>query len=93
MSGHSNPKTGNAALPEKWIIPIRISAYLALAGSCGYIYWNSRELEMTHYMIFLAIAAVCAMALLDCRMSVDHWDKKKLEDAELKKRQQSEQED
>jgi len=75
----SDEKTGSAALPEKWIIPIRVVAYIALAGSCGYLYWNARELEATHYMIFLAVAAACAMALLDCRMSVEHWDKKKRE--------------
>lgn len=69
-------KESSAALPEKWVIPIRLVAYLVLASSCAYIYFNSRDLEMSHYIIFIAISAACAMALLDCRMSADFWEKK-----------------
>ncbi|MFV2055699.1 MAG: hypothetical protein ACC707_04490 [Thiohalomonadales bacterium] len=77
-SSESAPKESSAALQEKWIVPIRIIAYLVLAASSAYIYWNAHDLEIMHYMIFLTIAAACAMALLDCRMSAEHWEKKRI---------------
>jgi len=76
--GESTSKEGSAALQEKWIVPIRIIAYLVLAVSSAYIYWNAHDLEVMHYMIFLTIAAACAMALLDCRMSAEHWEKERI---------------
>lgn len=63
------------ALPRKWIVPIRLAVYVVLAGCSAYIYYNARDLEFTHLFIFLPIAAVAAMALLDCRISEDYWNK------------------
>lgn len=63
------------AIPEKWITPIRLVMYLLLAGCSAYIFYNSHELELTHYIVFMAIAAVCSMALLDCKMSSEYWRK------------------
>ena len=65
------------ALPEKWIVPIRLLIYLVIAGSSAYIYFNVRDLSYSHFFIFLPLAAVCAMALLDCRMSEAYWKEQK----------------
>mgnify|MGYP003572406440 CR=1 FL=1 len=61
------------ALPRKWIVPIRLAVYIVLAGCSAYIYYNARDLELTHLFIFLPVAAVAAMALLDCRFSENYW--------------------
>lgn len=61
------------ALPRKWIVPIRLLVYVVLAGCSAYIYFNSQDLKLTHLFIFLPVAAVAAMALLDCRMSENYW--------------------
>ena len=61
------------ALPRKWIVPIRLAVYSVLAGSSAYIYYNARDLELTHLFIFLPVAAVAAMALLDCKISENYW--------------------
>lgn len=65
----------SSALPESWIIPIRLLVYAVLAGCSAYVYLNVDDLGLTHYLIILSIVAVSAMALLDCRMSADHWRK------------------
>ena len=70
-----------AALPRKWIVPIRLVVYAVLAGCSAYIYFNARDLELTHLFIFLPIAAVAAMALLDCRFSENFWKKQEAESA------------
>jgi len=61
------------ALPKKWIVPIRLAVYVVLAGCSAYIYFNVRDLEWTHLIIFLPVAAVAAMALMDCRFSENYW--------------------
>jgi hypothetical protein len=70
-----NNQKDKPALPKNWIIPIRLAVYLVLAGCSAYIYFNVRDLELTHLFIFLPVAAVGAMALLDCRFSEDYWKK------------------
>lgn len=67
-------KTEKAALPKTWITPIRLFIYTILAACSAYIYFNARELEFTHYIIFVSITAVSAMVLLDCKMSRQFWD-------------------
>lgn len=69
------------ALPKKWIVPIRLAVYVVLAGCSAYIYYNVRDLELTHLFIFLPVAAVAAMVLLDCRFSEDYWKKREAERA------------
>ena len=71
MSNVSKPE--KPALPRKWIVPIRLAVYVVMAGCSAYIYFNARDLEWTHLMIFLPIAAVSAMAMLDCKFSENHW--------------------
>ena len=73
------PQTSNQrpALPEKWIVPIRLLIYVVLAACSAYIYFNVQDLSYTHVVIFLPVAAVCAMALLDCRMSEAYWKQQK----------------
>jgi len=61
------------ALPRRWIVPIRLLIYLVLAGCSAYIYFFAHDLEITHLLIFLPVAAVSAMVLLDCRMSEKYW--------------------
>ena len=77
-------KTDKPALPRKWIVPIRLAVYVVLAGCSAYIYFNARDLELTHLFIFLPVAAVAAMALLDCRFSEDYWKKQEAESAASK---------
>jgi len=71
----SSDNKDKPALPKKWIVPIRLAVYIVLAGCSAYIYFNARDLELTHLFIFLPVAAVAAMALLDCRFSEDYWKK------------------
>jgi hypothetical protein len=77
----TNNNSDKAALPRKWIVPIRLVVYAVLAGCSAYIYFNARDLELTHLFIFLPIAAVAAMALLDCRFSENFWKKQEAESA------------
>lgn len=70
----------SSALPESWIVPIRLLVYVVLAGCSAYVYFNVGDLELTHYLIIVSIVAVSAMALLDCRMSADYWQKKAIEE-------------
>lgn len=65
----------SSALPESWIVPIRLGIYAVLAACSAYIYFNVGDLKVTHYLILISIAAVAAMALLDCRVSDDYWQK------------------
>lgn len=70
-----NDKSGQdkPALPRKWLVPIRLAVYIVLAGCSAYIYFNVRDLEWTHLLIFLPVAAVAAMVLLDCKISENYW--------------------
>lgn len=70
----------SSALPESWIVPIRLLVYVVLAGCSAYVYFNVGDLELTHYLIIVSIVAVSAMALLDCRMSADYWQKKAIKE-------------
>lgn len=70
----------SSALPEAWIVPIRLLVYVVLAGCSAYVYFNVGDLELTHYLIVISIVAVSAMALLDCRMSADYWQKKSIKE-------------
>jgi hypothetical protein len=65
----------HSALPKAWLLPIRLGIYSVLAACSGYIYFNVGDLEFTHYLIIIAIVAVSAMALLDCRVSDDYWQR------------------
>ena len=62
------------ALPLKWIVPIRLAVYVVLAACSAYIYYYARDLELTHIIIFLPVAAVAAMVLLDCKFSEKYWN-------------------
>ena len=62
-----------SALPESWIVPIKLGIYAVLAACSAYIYFNLGDLEITHYLIIMSIVVVAAMALLDCRMSESYW--------------------
>jgi hypothetical protein len=67
----------SSALPEAWIVPIRLGIYLVLAACSAYIYFNVGDLVVTHYLIIISIVAVAAMVLLDCRASSDYWQREK----------------
>ena len=67
----------SSALPEAWIVPIRLGIYLVLAACSAYIYFNVGDLVVTHYLIIITIVAVAAMVLLDCRVSTDYWQREK----------------
>jgi len=64
-----------SALPEPWIVPIKLFIYVVLAACSIYVYLNAGELRLTHYLIIVSIVSVAAMVLLDCRMSTDYWQK------------------
>ncbi len=66
-------KEKSSALPEAWIVPIRLGIYSVLAACSAYIYFNVGDLVITHYLIIISIVAVAAMALLDCRVSDNYW--------------------
>ena len=70
----------SSALPESWIVPIRLLVYVVLAGCSAYVYFNVGDLELTHYLIIVSVVAVSAMVLLDCRMSADYWQKKAIKE-------------
>lgn len=63
----------SSALPEAWIVPIRLGIYSILAACSAYIYFNVGDLVITHYLIIISIVAVSAMVLLDCRVSDNYW--------------------
>lgn len=75
ISGNRNEKP---ALPRKWLVPIRLAVYVVLAGCSAYIYYNARDLEWTHLLIFLPVAAVAGMVLLDCKFSENYWKEQEL---------------
>jgi len=66
----------SSALPEAWIVPIRLAIYSILAACSAYIYFNVGRLVFTHYLIVISIVAVSAMVLLDCRVSDNYWKHK-----------------
>lgn len=61
------------ALPEKWLVPLRLGIYAVLAACSAFVYFKARELEGTHLMILIPIVIVCGMALMDCKMSERYW--------------------
>ncbi len=63
----------SSALPEAWIVPIRLGIYAVLAACSAFIYFNVGDLVITHYLIIVSIVAVSAMVLLDCRVSDNYW--------------------
>jgi hypothetical protein len=65
----------SSALPQAWIVPIRLGIYMVLAGCSAFIYFNVGDLVITHYLIIVSIVAVSAMVLLDCRVSDTYWQK------------------
>jgi len=65
----------SSALPEAWIVPIKLGIYLVLAACSAYIYFNVGDLVITQYLIIISIVAVAAMVLLDCRVSADYWQR------------------
>ena len=69
----NNKNQDKPALPRKWLVPIRLAVYVVLAGCSAYIYYNARDLEWTHILIFLPVAAVAGMVLLDCKFSENYW--------------------
>ena len=66
----------SSALPEAWIVPIRLGIYAVLAACSAFIYFNEGDLVITHYLIIVTIVAVAAMVLLDCRVSDTYWQNK-----------------
>lgn len=62
------------ALPKKWIVPIRLAIYATLAGCSAYVYFNYKEMEITHFFILVPIVIISAMAALDCKMSMQYWE-------------------
>ena len=72
----------SSALPEAWIVPIRLGIYIVLAACSAYVYFNIGDMGITHYLIIISIVAVAAMVLLDCRMSADYWRKKTVPEKE-----------
>ena len=52
---------------------MRLGIYAVLAACSAFVYFNARELEGTHLMILIPIVLVCAMALMDCKMSERYW--------------------
>ena len=71
----SDPDSGSSALPKQWITPIRLGIYALLAACSGYVYFNVGDMELSHYLVIVSIVAVSAMALLDCRVSDDYWQR------------------
>lgn len=76
----SAQKNESSALPKAWIVPIKLGVYSVLAACSAYVYFNVRELGWTQYLILMAVVAVAAMALLDCRMSDEYWRKQASKD-------------
>ena len=71
----ASAESSSSALPRAWILPIRLGIYIVLAGCSAFVFFNVGQLEFTHYLVIITIVAVSAMALLDCRVSQDHWQK------------------
>jgi len=61
------------ALPEHWIVPIRLLIYVVIAASSAYVYFNYRDLESTHLFILLPVVLVSGMVLMDCKVSEKYW--------------------
>lgn len=64
------------ALPQQWIVPIKLLIVVVLAACSAYVYFNVRDLDTTHIFILLPIVIVSAMAWLDCKMSERYWKEK-----------------
>ena len=52
---------------------MRLGIYAVLAGCSAFVYFNARDLEATHLMVLVPIVLVCAMALMDCKLSERYW--------------------
>ena len=51
-----NTKSEKApAIPQQWIVPLRLLIYVVIAGCSAYVYFNYRDLETTHMLILLPI--------------------------------------
>lgn len=75
MSNNNNQTSNKKpALPEKWIVPIKLTVMAALAGCSAFVYFNVRDLQTTHMLILLPIVLVSAMAWMDCKMSEHYWN-------------------
>lgn len=72
------------AIPKKWLVPIRLAGYSALAGCSAFVYFNVGDLELTHYLVIVSIVAVTAMVLLDCRFSDDYWRRQERQESNNK---------
>ena len=72
----SSTKGKSSALPEAWIVPIRLGIYSVLAACSAYIFFNVGDLVITHYLIIVSVVVVAAMVLLDCRVSESYWKSK-----------------
>jgi len=62
------------ALPQKWIVPIKLAVVAALAGCSAFVYFNVHDLQTTHMLVLLPIVLVSAMAWMDCKMSERYWN-------------------
>ena len=61
------------AIPQQWIVPLRLLIYVVIAGCSAYVYFNYQDLETTHMFILLPIVLVSAMVLMDCKVSERYW--------------------
>lgn len=64
------------ALPQKWIVPIKLAVMAVLAGCSAFVYFNVHDLQTTHMMILVPIVLVSAMAWMDCKMSERYWNER-----------------
>ena len=62
------------AIKRSWIMPIRLALSLVVLGCMAYIFFNIGDLEVTHVIIFIPVAAVVSMVFLDCKMSERYWN-------------------
>jgi len=67
------------ALPEHWIVPIRLLIYSIIAASSAYVYFYYRDMESTHLFILLPVVLVSGMVLMDCKVSEKYWQSHKKE--------------
>jgi len=78
MNNESSNKNNKApALPEQWIVPIKLLIYIVIAACSAYVYFNYRDLETTHFFILLPVVIVAAMVLMDCKVSERYWQSNK----------------
>ena len=61
------------ALPEQWIVPIKLLIYIVIASCSAYVYFNYRDMETTHFFILLPVVLVSGMVLMDCKVSERYW--------------------